>query len=214
MRHGMYKLSSTALLVALLTIASSAFSAQFYRWTDKEGNLFIQSYIPPEAVKGGYEIIDDAGNLIQTVAPELSEEERKAQQNAQIAAEMQLARDEELLKLYRSPTDVDRAMNTWLSRMDMEVRVKVNRIRIKQSEYDTLQEQAANLEKVGKEVPLSLVENMDAIDQEIATFETEIDEVEARKQEARDLFLLDRARMKVLWEKINKKDWVEPEQTP
>jgi septal ring factor EnvC (AmiA/AmiB activator) len=189
-------------------------SAQFSRWTDKEGNLFIQSYIPPEAVKGGYEIIDDAGNLIQTVAPELSEEERKAQQNAQIAAEMQLARDEELLKLYRSPTDVDRAMNTWLSRMDMEVRVKVNRIRIKQSEYDTLQEQAANLEKVGKEVPLSLIENMDAIDQEIATFENEIDEVEARKQEARDLFLLDRARMKVLWEMINKKDWVEPEQTP
>ncbi|TCS44019.1 DUF4124 domain-containing protein [Reinekea marinisedimentorum] len=207
----MYKFSSTALLVALLITANSVFAAQFYRWTDKDGNLFIQSYIPPDAVKGGYEIIDDAGNLIKKVAPELSEEERKAQQDAQIAAEMQLARDEELLKLYRSPTDVDRAMATWLSRMDMEIRVKVNRIRIKENEHDTLQEQAANLEKTGKDIPENLLSELSTIDQQIADFEAEIDEVESRKQEARDVFLLDRDRMVVLWEMINKKKWVEPE---
>ena len=53
-----------------------------------------------------------------------------------MSAERQRTRDQELLKLYRSPKDVDRAMKTWLSRMDMEVRLKRNRIRIKEKEYD------------------------------------------------------------------------------
>jgi len=211
----MYKLTPTVLLVAALaTTATSAFSAQFYRWTDKEGNLFIQSYIPPEAVKGGYEIIDDAGNLIEKVAPELSEEERKAQMNAQLADKMQAERDQELLKLYRSPADVDRAMITWLSSMDMEESVKINRIRVKENEHDTLQEKAANLEKVGKEIPQKLLDDMARIDQEIADIKAEIDEVNARKQAARDDFLVDRERMVTLWEMINKKEWVEPEEMP
>ena len=184
-------------------------AAQFYRWVDEEGQVYIQNYIPPEFVKKGYEIIDDRGKVVKTVAPEVSEEERRAKEALLISQEMQQARDDELLKLYRSPDDVDRAMNTWLSRMDMEIRVKQNSIRIKRHEFDKLQEAAANLEKAGREVDPKILEKMADIEQEIARYDTVIGEVEKRKAESKSGFLDDRARMVVLWEQRNNKTWVD-----
>lgn len=206
----MMKLIHSA-VIALFLIASSAIAGQFYRWVDEEGNTFIQSYIPPEYVAGGYEVIDDKGLVLKKVAPQLSDAERRANEAAAISEEMQRARDEELLKLYRSPTDVDRALKTWVSRMNMEIRVKENRIRIKENEFDGLQERAANLEKAGKEVDADILAQMKAIQLEINQFDLEIREIELRQEEARSVFMLDRDRMVELWELINKKDWVEPE---
>jgi hypothetical protein len=197
--------------ILITLISTGSFASQFYRWVDEEGNTYIQSYIPPEFVAGGYEIIDDNGIILKKVAPQISEAERQANEAAQISAEMQQARDEELLKIYRSPTDVDRAMNTWTSRMTMEIRVKENRIRIKENEFDTLQERAANQEKAGQEVDSELLSKMKSIQLEINQFDLEIREVELRQEEARATFMLDRDRMVELWELIYKKDWVEPE---
>lgn len=197
--------------LTFLLLCSAASAQQFYRWTDEEGKLNIQSSIPPEMVSKGYEVIDESGTVLKVVAPELSEAEKRAQETAAVNAEMRRARDEELLKLYRSPSDVDRAMKTWLSRMDMEIRVKSNRIRIKENEYNTLQERAANQEKAGQEVSEALVDEMSTIQLEIETYQHEIREVELRQEESRSVFLRDRARMVELWEILNKEDWVEPE---
>ena len=199
------------LLILVLLVNSTAFASQFYRWVDAEGNTYIQSYIPPEFVAGGYEIIDDNGVILKQVAPQISEAERKANEAVSMSKEMQRARDQELLKLYRSPTDVDRTMKTWLSRMDMEVRVKQNRIRIKENEFDTLQATAANLEKTGQDIDTELLSKMKSIELEIQQFRLEIREIELRQDESRSEFMLDRDRMIELWELINKKDWVEPQ---
>jgi len=192
-------------------VNAMAYASQFYRWVDAQGNTYIQSYIPPEFVAGGYEVIDDNGVVLKKVLPQISEAERKANETAAMNLEMQRARDQELLKAYRSPTDVDRTMKTWLSRMDMEVRVKQNRIRIKENEFDTLQARAANLEKTGQEVDPELLAKMKAIELEITQFRLEIREVELRQDESRAVFMLDRDRMVELWELINKEKWVEPE---
>jgi hypothetical protein len=196
-------------IIALLS-CTTALAGQFYRWVDEDGNTYIQSYIPPEFVAGGYEIIDDNGIILKSVSPQLSEAERRANEAAFISEEMQRARDEELLKIYRSPADVDRAMKTWVSRMDMEIRVKRNRIRIKENEFDSIQERAANQEKAGEEVDSDILAQMKTIQILIDQFDLEIREVELRQEESRSIFTLDRDRMVVLWELINKKPWVDP----
>lgn len=210
----MKRIIGATLLVSFIGLVGSAQAAQFYRWKDEQGNLFVQSYIPPEYVANGYEIVDEAGNLIKTVAPQISEAEKKAKELSRINGEMQRARDEELLKFYRSPSDVDRAMSTWLSRMDMEIRVKQNRIRIKENEFAKLQEQAANLERSGQTVDAELEEKMKAIRLEIEQFKLEIREVQLRQDESRSQFLLDRERMVELWKIITGEDWVEKEEVP
>ena len=200
-----------SLLALTLLLTLPVMAAQFYRWVDKDGNISIQSYIPPEYVAGGYEIIDDAGNVLKTVAPQISEAEQRANEAAKLNDQMQRARDEELLKVYRSPADVDRALKTWLSRMDMEIRVKQNRIRIKENEYDRLQSKAADEERAGKDVDQDLLSQMKQVQAEIDQFNLEIRQVELRQDESRSSFMIDRERMVTLWEMIHKEKWVEPE---
>lgn len=206
----MHHVLKAVVLIALLSL-NSVWAQQFYRWIDENGNTNIQNTIPPEYVSGGYEVIDENGVVLKIVEPEMSEAEKRALETEAVNAEMRRARDEELLKMYRSPTDVDRAMKTWLSRMDMEIRVKRNRIRIKENEYNTLQERAANQEKSGQDVDPELLSKMKEIELEIDQFELEIKQVELRQEESRSVFMRDRDRMIELWELINKEDWVEPE---
>lgn len=198
------------LITALLALTSSmVFSAQFYRWTDVDGTTFIQSYIPPEFVSRGYDVIDDAGNLIQRVPRAITPEERSKLEAEQLSATLQKARDEELIKLYRTPLDVDRSMNTWLSRMDMEIRLKEGRILFKQKTFDSLQETAANQEKAGRPIDPEIVEEMAQIEVEIEKLNREIRGVELRKDESKAEFVTDRKRMVILWEMIHNKKWKE-----
>lgn len=198
-----------ALLLTLSLIPLAAEARQFFRYKDAEGQTVINSSIPPEFVKNGYEIIDDKGVVLREVAPQLSEEQIRNRRAEEQRVQEQRVRDAELVKLYRSPADVDRAMNTWLSRLDMEIRLKDNRIDILRSEFNALQSQAANQERAGQAVDAELLTQMDSIEAEIAEFQAEIDEVEARKTKAREEFTADRKRMKIIYERLNGRPWQE-----
>lgn len=198
-----------ALLLTLSLIPLAAEARQFFRYKDAEGQTVINSSIPPEFVKNGYEIIDDKGVVLREVAPQLSEEQIRNRRAEEQRVQEERVRDAELVKLYRSPADVDRAMNTWLSRLDMEIRLKDNRIDILRSEFNALQSQAANQERAGQAVDAELLTQMDRIEAEIAEFQAEIDEVEARKTEAREEFTADRARMEIIYERLNGRPWQE-----
>ncbi|GGX58313.1 hypothetical protein [Saccharospirillum salsuginis] len=202
-------LIATALMLTVLPLAAEA--QQFFRYKDENGQIVINSSIPPEFVKNGYEILNEKGVVLREVAPQLSEEEIRRRRQEQERIANQEARDAELTKLYRSPIDVDRAMKTWLSRLDMEIRLKENRIAILRTEYNQLQSKAADQERAGKAVDEGLLADMAQIEEEIERYQSEIAEVEARQEEARDRFQRDRARMVILYERRTGKDWVEPE---
>lgn len=199
-----------ALLLTLSLIPLAAEARQFFRYEDANGQTVINSSIPPEFVKKGYEIIDDKGVVLRVVAPQLSEEAIRNRRAEEQRIEEQRTRDAELVKLYRSPGDVERAMRTWLSRLDMEIRLKDNRIDILQSNFNELQSQAADQERAGEEVDPELLERMNAIQSEISDYEAEIEDVEHRKEVAREEFSADRQRMRVIYERLNGRPWEDP----
>ncbi|WP_127557581.1 hypothetical protein [Saccharospirillum alexandrii] len=196
-----------ALLLTLSLIPLAAEARQFFRYKDADGQTVINSSIPPEFVKNGYEIIDDKGVVLREVAPQLSEEEIRNRRAEEQRVQEERVRDAELVKLYRSPGDVDRAMRTWLSRLDMEIRLKDNRIDILRTEFNALQSQAANQERAGQAVDAELLTQMAEIEAEIADYQAEIDHVEARKTEAREDFAADRERMEIIYERLNGRPW-------
>lgn len=199
-----------ALLLTLSLIPLAAEARQFFRYKDADGQIVINSSIPPEFVKNGYEIIDDKGVVLREVAPQLSDEEIRNRRAEEQRIQDQRVRDAELVKLYRSPGDVDRAMRTWLSRLDMEIRLKDNRIDILRTEFNALQSQAANQERAGQNVDAELLTQMAEIEAEIAGYQAEIEEVEARKTEAREEFSADRERMEIIYERLNGRPWQDP----
>lgn len=204
--------SLTLILAFMLLIPSWAEARQYFRYKDENGRIVINSSIPPEYVKKGYEIVDDKGVVLRVVEPQLSEEEIRRRRKEQQDEQANKARDEELIKLYRTPRDVDRAMHTWLNRLDMEIRLKENRISILRSDYNKLQSRAADQERAGQAVSEELLADMAEIKAEIDDYQLEIEEVEARKEEARERFGVDRRHMIDLYERLSGKPWVEPEE--
>lgn len=199
-----------ALLLTLSLIPLAAEARQFFRYKDADGQIVINSSIPPEFVKNGYEIIDDKGVVLREVAPQLSEEEIRNRRAEEQRVQEERVRDAELVKLYRSPGDVDRAMRTWLSRLDMEIRLKDNRIDILRTEFNALQSEAADQERAGQSVDAELLTQMAEIEAEIEEYQAEIEEVEARKTEAREEFSADRERMEIIYERLNGRPWQDP----
>lgn len=200
----------SVVIIATLLLPLSAEARQYFRYKDDDGQIVINSSIPPEFVPRGYEIVDDKGIVLREVAPQLSEDEinRRAEEAAQ--AEAERARDAELMRLYRNPTDVDRAMRTWLSRLDMEIRLKNNRISILRTEFNDLQAEAANLERAGQEIGSELLSDMANLEDQIGILRDEIAEIELRQEAAEDRFQAERERMKVIFERQQGRPWVEP----
>lgn len=200
----------SVVIIATLLLPLSAEARQYFRYKDDDGQIVINSSIPPEFVPRGYEIVDDKGIVLREVAPQLSEDEinRRAEEAAQ--AEAERARDAELMRLYRNPTDVDRAMRTWLSRLDMEIRLKNNRISILRTEFNDLQAEAANLERAGQEIGSELLSDMANLEDQIGILRDDIAEIELRQEAAEDRFQVERERMKVIFERQQGRPWVEP----
>lgn len=185
---------------ALMTVmACSAVAGQtFYRYKDETGTVVMDSSIPPQYVRGGYTVLDENGVVIKVVEPALSEEEQARKKATERAAALQLARDKELLRLYRNGKDVDRAMQTWMNRLDVEISLINNKASIKKSDLVDLQIEAANLERAGKPVPDELMSKMKVIEAELDTFAGKIEVIELRKQDDRKMFQQDRDRVEFL----------------
>ena len=94
-----------ALLLTLSLIPLAAEARQFFRYKDADGQTVINSSIPPEFVKNGYEIIDDKGVVLREVAPQLSEEEIRNRRAEEQRVQEERVRDAELVNLWERQTD-------------------------------------------------------------------------------------------------------------
>ncbi|WP_428241349.1 hypothetical protein [Gynuella sp.] len=181
-------------IVVFMTAGWTA-AANLYRYTDQNGTLVLESMIPPEFVSKGYEILNEQGQVLKVVPPAPSAEELAKMKAEKERQEMQSARDEELMKLYRFPEDVDRAKASWMSRLDVEIKLKRNQLTIRQTELDELRSQAAALERVNKPVPETLLQQMQEVQALMETINVDIQKVEARKVEDDKQFELDKQRV-------------------
>ncbi|AJQ93127.1 hypothetical protein [Gynuella sunshinyii] len=181
-------------IVVFMTAGWTA-AANLYRYTDQNGTLVLESMIPPEFVSKGYEILNEQGQVLKVVPPAPSAEELAKKKAEQERLEMQSARDAELMKLYRSPEDVDRAKASWMSRLDVEIKLKRNQLTIRQTELDELRSQAASLERVNKPIPEALLQQMQEVQSLMEAINVDIQKVEARKVEDEKQFELDKQRV-------------------
>jgi len=183
------------LLSLIISSSANILAANLYRYIDESGTVVLDRTIPPELVSNGYVILNEQGTVLKIVSPALTEEEKAAARAEQQRVAIQEARDKELLKLYRSPDDVDRAMLAWTSRLDVEISLKKNQMAIKRSELADIQSEAADLERVGKPVTPEILARIAVVQAEIETINSDIEQVKKRRQEDIFMFELDKIRV-------------------
>lgn len=180
-------------LVALgLLTATLADAAELYRYTDERGVVVLDRHgVPPQHIGRGYEVLNEQGRVVRVVLPAPTAEEMQRQQQAKARA----AADVQLLRLYASPDDVDRARKRKLAELDSIIGITQSNLQSLRTQQETLRAQAAQHERAGREVPQNLLTQIANLEKEQAGLQRDQVRYQRAKVEADASFARDRERV-------------------
>lgn len=181
------------LLGLLLPVVAGA--AELYRYVDDKGTTVLSRQgVPPEHISKGYEVLNDQGRVIQVIPPAPSAEEMKRI----LADKARASSDAQLLRLYSTPEDVERARQRKLAELDGLIGVARSNLQSVRTQQANLQSQAADHERAGRTVPAHLLAQIDNQKAEQARLKSDIVRYQAARKEADSSFLADGERLKEL----------------
>lgn len=177
------KMSALTVLVVLLFSTYGYASVEYFRYKTTSGATVIDSRLPPEFVKYGYEVINANGDVLRTIPPQATAEQIAAKREAltkqQLKAQ-QRKKDEMLMRRYSSVADIEASQNRVIDEINVRLSILRGNLRGLKRQIERQQEVAANSERAGREVPQALLDNID-------TMEVEVDDtrkkIVARKKE-------------------------------
>lgn len=174
----------------LLPIVAGA--TELYRYTDDQGVTVLgRQGVPPEFIGRGYEVLNDQGRVIKVVPPAPSAEEMQRL----LADKARASSDSQLLRLYSTPEDIDRARDRKLAELDGLIGVARSNLQSARLQQDNLQSQAADHERAGREVPEHLLAQIaNQKDEQLRQYKDIARYQEVRKQ-AQASFAADRQRL-------------------
>ncbi len=188
-------ISLTALLgVSLLHAAEN----RYYRYKNKEGVTVMNSAIPPEYVQFGYEVVTVAGDVLEVVEPAPTEEEL-ARTATERERKAQLAEwDEYLLKRYSSVKEIERAKERKIEDFQGSMSILKGNAKNIKTQIEAVQARAADIERAGRAVPVSILTNLKALDGELTETERLMALRLEDQQKVEEKFDQDIARFKVI----------------
>lgn len=184
--------ANLALLLALL-LAMPVSAAQLYRYKDDQGNYVLNQMIPAKYVSKGYDVLNDKGRVIKTVAPALTPEQiiardaaREKARLAKLEQEKQDAYDNELKQLYSHPNDAVRVLSRRIQDIQGVIQIKRGKIDAIRKNILTEEAKAADRQRRGLSISESTLEQLDKYkgdivnnEHDIAELHLELDKVKA-----------------------------------
>jgi hypothetical protein len=186
-----------SLLLGLL-LPAVASAVELYRYTDERGiTVLSRQGVPPEHIARGYEVLNEQGRVIRVVPPAPTAEERQRMQLEQARARS----DVQLLRLYSTPEDVERARQRKLAELDGLISVARGNLQSVRTQQGNLQSQAAEHERAGREVPAHLLAQIENQIAEQARLKSDIERYRALREQSNANFDADLDRLKQLTER-------------
>lgn len=189
---------SIAVSASAALMSATIAEARMYRYTDENGQVVISNTIPQQASRRGYDILNKNGRVIETVDPEPTEEEiaaRKAEEQRLAEEERQRERDRKLLERFSHPDQAVRAMHRKIRELEGLNQLKRGNISVINSQLDSEQSRAADLERSGRDIPESTLEKIRRLESQIREIEREIDSQNADIKALREQFERDIRRL-------------------
>jgi hypothetical protein len=174
----------------LLPLLSNA--AEVYRYlNDKNLPVLDRQGVPPQYIGKGYEVLNEQGRVIKVIPPAPSEAERQRMAEDKARA----SSDAQLMRLYSTQEDIDRALDRKLAEVDSLIGVATGNKQSLRTQQVNLQSQAAELERSGREVPAHLVAQIENLKLEQVQLEKDIKRYKGVRAEAEASFAADRVRL-------------------
>lgn len=188
-------LTRCTLLLGLL-LPLSGVAAELYRYVDAKGvTVLSRQGVPPELIGKGYEVLNDQGRVVRVVPPAPTPEEYARMQ----AQKARASSDAQLLRLYSNLDDVDRARERKLAELDGVIGVARGNLQSVRTQQANLQSQAADHERAGRQVPESLLAQINTLKEEQQRLQRDIARYKEARSQAEADFAADRARLAELF---------------
>ena len=203
----------STLLFALLTLTcltaaagtQSVTPTTHFRWRDAQGVLHYSDSIPPEAVRYGYDVVNDQGLLVRHVEREKTSTERAAaavaaarQAAAKRVAEQQELADRQLLAAYPDESELKEAHQAKLSQLQQSIDTTKSNLRSQEQSLADLLAHAAELERNGETVPADLRKRVSDQRQSVADERTEVARMEREREQTARQFAAELQRYRAL----------------
>lgn len=159
-----------AFLAAALILAATTLAAATYRWKDKDGNIHYGEAVPAEYADQPYDVINDAGMVIEhvedTTVPEaVREQEKEEEERKPLISEEERARqyDRLLVIQYNSEDEIIAALENEVAQLGYDRDI------IEQSNVSTVKairqhiRQAANKQRANLPLDEELQHNIERL---------------------------------------------------
>ena len=177
------------LLCATVAWADTVTPTTHFRWHDAQGIVHYSDSIPPEAVRFGYDIVNDQGLLVRHVEREKTAAERATaaaeagrQAAAKRAAQQQALADTQLLSAYPNEAELKETHEARLAQMQQSINTTQSNLRSQEQSLADLLAHAAELERSSEPVPAYLRKRVTDQRQSVADERNEV----ARMQRERE----------------------------
>ncbi len=156
----------------------------FYRYVNDEGVKVLNHTIPPEYAQKGYEILSATGHVLKVVEPAISKEEGEKLAVERRARKELALWDASLRRRYSSVADIEAAKKRKLLELEANMSVLNTNIEGLKEQIETIQSEAAQIERSGREVSESLLANLKGLHVEMENTKAQVVQ---RKEEYRRL---------------------------
>jgi hypothetical protein len=154
-------------LATVLTAHAQKATGIRYHWRDGKGLSHYSDSLTAEAIKYGYDLVNDKGYVVSHVERQLSPEERAAaeklaaEQAAQRHAEEARRRaDLQMLNAYGEEAELKQAQQAELSSLDQQISTTRLNLRSQEKTLADLLGRAADLERAKEQVPKALTDRI------------------------------------------------------
>lgn len=164
---------------------------ELYRYVNDKGVTVIDRLgVPPQYIGKGYQVLNDQGRVIREVppAPTAAEIEQRKADAARASS------DTQLMRMYTSVEDVDRARDRKLAELDGLTSVAKGNLQSLKAQQANLQSRAADQERAGRQVPDDLVAQLGNLRDDEQRLLQDIARYQQLRVQAQDSFAADRAR--------------------
>lgn len=157
-------------------------------WYDDTGLRECGSTVPPEYSRNRIELLNEYGVVVEVreaVRTKEEQEREKERQQQEQARQTKLAeqkrRDDVLLNSYTAEKDLLLARDKTLEGVTTQMEIIKKNLELHQTRLDRLNHDAGNYERNGKTPPAKLVDDINAIRQEVANLQHSYKSREAEK---------------------------------
>jgi len=195
------------LIITIIFCAASqsAFAKNYYRYKNADGAVEIKDKITKEMELTGYDVISELGKLIKHVKPTKTLAELDAdrlrkieERNQQIKFQQQIRQDADLLRQFSSIGDIIRNRDSQLLALEQRIRIQNSKEDLLKIQLEDQQQQAATYERLGQRVAKSLLNDIQASQDQIVNNQLNTTFLEKEKVRVEHSFQRDIIRYKEL----------------